>query len=316
MAQPRDLDIGWAVETVLRSQAFFADRNLGRRVAGPVEFVIGAARALEVFDPPPSTLLLADWAARLGQDLFRPPNVGGGQMPAALRGRRSVASGLTRPEDFLLAPEAQRKLAPPGPAEADDLLAFASRMAVDAQTTAGRMKAVLGGGDGGPSYPGSDLAQQLKLIARLIKAGAGTRVFYTRQGGYDTHASQFGTHFQLLNALATGLKAFLDDLTAAKLAGRVVVMMFSEFGRTVRENGSGGTDHGTAAPVLLAGPALKGGLVGTTPSLLDLDPKHGDLKVSLDFRQVYAAVLEDWLRVPSGQALGGKFTRLELFRKS
>jgi uncharacterized protein (DUF1501 family) len=188
-------------------------------------------------------------------------------------------------------------------------------MTVDAQATAERMKEVLGARESGPAYPGSELAQQLKLAARLIKAGAGTRIFYTRQPGYDTHASQFGAHFQLLNALATGLKAFLDDLTAAKLAGRIVVLCFSEFGRTVRENGSAGTDHGTAAPVLLAGPALKGGLVGTTPSLVDLDPKHGDLKVGLDFRRVYAAVLEDWLRLPSGQALGGKFERLDLFRK-
>jgi uncharacterized protein (DUF1800 family) len=72
-----DLDVGWAVETVLRSRAFFAQRNLGRRVLGPVEYVVGAARALELFDPPPSTLVLAEWAARLGQDLFYPPNVGG-----------------------------------------------------------------------------------------------------------------------------------------------------------------------------------------------------------------------------------------------
>src|SRR5262249_44998174 len=72
-----DLDVGWAVATVLRSRAFFAGANLGRRVVGPVEFVAGAVRALEMFDPPPSTVLLADWAARLGQDLFRPPNVGG-----------------------------------------------------------------------------------------------------------------------------------------------------------------------------------------------------------------------------------------------
>jgi uncharacterized protein (DUF1501 family) len=240
----------------------------------------------------------------------------GGQLPASLRGRRSIASGLTRPEDFLLAPEARRNLAAARPTEAEDLLGFVTRMTVDAQATAGRMKAVLDAGDRGPSYPGSGLAQQLKLIARLIKAGAGTRVFYTRQGGYDTHASQFGTHFQLLNTLAGGLKAFLDDVTASKLAGRVVVLIFSEFGRTVRENGSAGTDHGTAAPVLLAGPALKGGLVGTTPSLIDLDPRHGDLKVGLDFRRVYAAVLEDWLRLPSAQALGGKFERLDLFRKS
>src|SRR5262249_35429907 len=73
----RNLDMGWAVETVLRSQAFFAEANLGTRILGPVEFVVGSARALELFDAPPSTLLLAEWAARLGQELFYPPNVGG-----------------------------------------------------------------------------------------------------------------------------------------------------------------------------------------------------------------------------------------------
>jgi uncharacterized protein (DUF1501 family) len=241
--------------------------------------------------------------------------VGGGQMPPALRGRRSITSALTRPEDFLLAPEARQKRTAAARAEAEDLVGFVSRMAVDAQATAERMKEVLDARDNGPPYPGTALAEQLKLIARLIKAGAGTRVFYTRQPGYDTHASQGGAHFGLLSALSTALKAFLDDLAAAKLAERVVVLCFSEFGRTVRENDSAGTDHGTAGPVFLAGPLLKGGLVGTTPSLLDLDPKHGDLKVSLDFRRVYAAVLEDWLALPSGQALGGKFERLALFRK-
>src|SRR5207244_1872660 len=72
-----DLDVGWAVETVLRSRAFFADGNLGNRVLGPVEFLVGTARALERFDPPPSSLVLGEWSARLGQDLFNPPNVGG-----------------------------------------------------------------------------------------------------------------------------------------------------------------------------------------------------------------------------------------------
>src|SRR5262249_55257493 len=72
-----ELDIGWGVETILRSRAFFAEANLGRRILGPVEFIVGSARALEMFDPAPSTLAIADWCARLGQDLFQPPNVGG-----------------------------------------------------------------------------------------------------------------------------------------------------------------------------------------------------------------------------------------------
>jgi uncharacterized protein (DUF1501 family) len=239
--------------------------------------------------------------------------VGGGQLPPALRSRRSVASALTRPEDFVLSPEAKAKLA--GDREGqDDLAAFVHRMAVEGQATAERMKSVLTDRDDGPAYPASELAQQLKLCARLIRADAGTRVFYTRQGGYDTHAAQFGTHFQLLSALSGGLKAFLDDLKAAKLAERATVLVFSEFGRTVKENGSAGTDHGTASPVFLAGPAVKGGLVGTTPSLMDLDPKHGDLKVGLDFRRVYAGVLRDWLGLAAEPVVGKGMEPLPLFR--
>src|SRR5688572_21380069 len=98
-----------------------------------------------------------------------------------------------------------------------------------------------------------------------------------------------------VSALSAGLKTFLNDLTRGKLAERMAVLVFSDFGRTVKENGSAGTDHGTAGPVLLAGAKVKPGLVGTTPNLLDLDPKHGDLRVGIDFRQVYATVLEDWL---------------------
>jgi uncharacterized protein (DUF1501 family) len=239
--------------------------------------------------------------------------VGGGELPTALRGRRSVASALTRPEDFVLAPEARSK-PPAAPESNDDLAAFVYRMAVDAHATAARMKEVVAGKKEGPPYPSSELAQQLRLAARLIKADAGPRVYYARQGGYDTHAAQYGTHYQLLGALSAALMSFLDDLAAAKLAERVAVMCFSEFGRTVKENGSAGTDHGTAGPVFLAGPSVKGGLVGRVPSLTDLDPKHGDLKVQADFRSVYATVLHDWLGLPAGAVVGKGFARLGLFR--
>jgi uncharacterized protein (DUF1501 family) len=111
-----------------------------------------------------------------------------------------------------------------------------------------------------------------------------------------------------------GLKAFFDDLAAAKLAERVAVLAFSEFGRTIRENGSAGTDHGTAGPIFLAGPCVQAGIVGTMPRLLDPDPKHGDLRVQFDSRRVYAAVLSDWLNVPAQAALGAEIEPLPLFR--
>jgi uncharacterized protein (DUF1501 family) len=130
------------------------------------------------------------------------------------------------------------------------------------------------------------------------------------QGGYDTHAAQLPRHFELLAELSGALAAFLDDLAAAGLADRVLVLGFSEFGRRVAENGSAGTDHGTAAPVLLAGSGVQAGLVGTYPSLTDLE--DGDLKSNIDFRRIYATLLEDWLGLPAAQALGGPFERLPL----
>jgi uncharacterized protein (DUF1501 family) len=119
------------------------------------------------------------------------------------------------------------------------------------------------------------------------------------------------THAKLLAELSGAVKAFLDDLAAAGLAERIVVLCFSEFGRRVRGNGSAGTDHGTAGPVFRAGPGVRAGLVGATPSLLDL--QDGDLKMSLDFRRVYATAPEDWLGLPARAALAGDFERLPLF---
>jgi uncharacterized protein (DUF1501 family) len=255
--------------------------------------------------------------------------VGSGPPPVAIRGRRAIASAIERIEDFSLAAGADpRKALAPSPdplprrggegrvrgeGPADDLAAFVRRSMLDAYATADRLHQVAGGADDA-RYPQSGLAARLRLIARLLKVGLDTRVFYTLQPGYDTHSAQLFAHSNLLFELAGALKAFLDDLAAAKLADRVVVLLFSEFGRTVRENGSGGTDHGTAGPVFLAGPGVQGGLVGATPSLLDLDPKDGDLRRSLDFRQVYATVLEAWLGLPAKEALGGTFERLPLFR--
>jgi uncharacterized protein (DUF1501 family) len=231
-----------------------------------------------------------------------------------------VASGLSRLEDFILAPEVDTKTLTSLPGGKNDLTDFVRRSALDAYATSDRMAKIARAKDSEARYPATDLGGHLRLIARLMKGGIASRVYYTRQAGYDTHAGQLVTHERLLGELAGAVKAFLDDLTSAKLADRVVVLMFSEFGRTVQENGysasglTAGTDHGTAGPVLLAGPQVKGGLVGATPSLLDLDDKNGDLKMSIDFRQVYAAVLENWLELPSKTALGGSYEPLALFR--
>ena len=237
--------------------------------------------------------------------------VGSGPPPVALRGRRAVASVIERVEDFMLAAGAdpRKGLGKEGPE--DELAAFVRRSMLDAYATADRLASAKGK-DSGPRYPPGGLASRLRLIARLLKSGVGARVFYTLQGSYDTHGVQLPIHSRLLIEFSTALKAVVDDLAAAKLADRVAVLAFSEFGRRAQENASGGTDHGTAGPVFLAGPAVRGGLVGKTPSLTDLE--DGDLKAGIDFRRVYATVLEDWLGLPAREAVGGAFERLPLFR--
>jgi uncharacterized protein (DUF1501 family) len=230
--------------------------------------------------------------------------------PAALRGRRCLSSALAHLDDLTLHGEVEPKRALGGPA-GEDLRAFVRRSMLDAYTTADRLKEAAAVQDSA-AYPGTALAERLRLIARLLKAGFGTRVYYAIQRTYDTHGVQLPEHARLLGELGSAVRAFLDDLKAAGLAERVAVLAFSEFGRRVAENGSAGTDHGTAGPVFLAGPRVRPGLAGATPSLLDLE--DGDLKVGLDFRRVYASVLEDWLGLPSRPALGGAFERLPLFR--
>jgi uncharacterized protein (DUF1501 family) len=233
--------------------------------------------------------------------------------PRALCGNRSVTSALAHLDDLALDGEVDPKQALAKTGTADGLQDFVRRALLDGYATADRLKQASHVKDTA-SYPDSGLGQSLRLVARLLKAGFGTRVFYAIQASYDTHYAQLTIHGRLLAELGGAVKAFLDDLTASRLADRVAVLLFSEFGRTVKENGSAGTDHGTAAPVFLAGAPIKAGLVGPAPNLLDLDPRHGDLRIGVDFRQVYATALEDWLGLPAKNALGGSFERLPLFK--
>ena len=141
------------------------------------------------------------------------------------------------------------------------------------------------------------LANSLRLIAQLIKAGLSTSIYYTQLDGFDTHSGQLQRHTFLLRELDSSLGAFLDDLDKTGESERVLVLVFSEFGRRLGENGSGGTDHGTAAPVFLLGRPVIPGLHGPYPDLAHLDDE-GDPRHAIDFRTVYAAVLDQWLGVP------------------
>ena len=231
--------------------------------------------------------------------------------PAAVRARRAVSATLARLDDLALAGDLEptRALLPAGPG--DDVKSFVRRSLLNAYTTADRLKAAQAKEDSA-SYPATGLGTDLRLVAGLVKGGFATRVYYAEQDGYDTHTGQSATHGRLLAELGGAVRAFFDDLRAAGLAERVAVLCFSEFGRRAAENGSYGTDHGTAGPVFLVGGRVKGGLVGATPSLGDLE--EGDLKMGIDFRRVYATVLDDWLGLSGKAILGRDHDRLQLFR--
>jgi uncharacterized protein (DUF1501 family) len=193
------------------------------------------------------------------------------------------------------------------------LLQFVQRSQVLTYASSARLEGVLKGRAAATGYPEFfGLGRRLRLVAQLIKAGLGTSIYYTQMGGFDTHSNQAGTHAGLLRELGDSLKAFLDDLSKSGDAKRVLVLVFSEFGRRLAENASAGTDHGTAAPVLLLGPAVKAGLHGAYPDLTDL--ADGDPKFAVDFRRVYATVLGGWLGCPAEKVLGQKFTPLGILR--
>lgn len=156
----------------------------------------------------------------------------------------------------------------------------------------------------------SNQVNQLDTVAGLIRGGLATRIYYVSTSGFDTHAGQTGKHEQLLGGVAGALARFQEQLETDGTADRVTTMVFSEFGRRVHENGSGGTDHGTAAPMFLMGSAVRGGVHGKAPDLGDLD--HGDLKYSTDFRQIYTTVLEDWLHADPMKVLDQRFDKLPL----
>jgi uncharacterized protein (DUF1501 family) len=192
-----------------------------------------------------------------------------------------------------------------------DQVDFLTKTVLNAQVSSDVIQKITGGPRRTASYPDNRLANDLRLVADLIAGGLPTRIYYVNQGGYDTHANQKNAHDRQLGEMASSVRAFLADIKAQGNGSRVLLMTFSEFGRRVKENGSAGTDHGTAGPMFLAGAGIKPGLHGTAPSLTDLD--SGDLKFTTDFRSVYAAILERWMKVDSVPVLGRKFDPVDFF---
>jgi uncharacterized protein (DUF1501 family) len=191
-------------------------------------------------------------------------------------------------------------------------LDFLHRTAMDAQISSQDILRITSGHSSPGVYPPGEFGNGLKTIAAMIAGGLPTRVYYVALTGFDTHAAQLQRHDQLMKQLADGLSAFWNDLKQQKNDDRVMLMTFSEFGRRVQQNASNGTDHGAAAPMFVMGNRIQQGVVTKHPSLTDLD--QGDLKYHVDFRSVYASVLQNWLETPSKPILGDQFPLLPIVK--
>ncbi len=159
----------------------------------------------------------------------------------------------------------------------------------------------------------NQLAAALQLAAELIVTGTGVKLLHVTLGGFDTHYTELNRHDDLMGYLDSAVSAFYKDLAAHGKADKVLIAAWSEFGRRPKENASGGTDHGAAAPLLLIGDPVKGGLHGAEPSLTNLD-STGNLKFAVDFRSVYQEILGGHLGADSKEILGGSFDRVEFLK--
>ena len=158
-------------------------------------------------------------------------------------------------------------------------------------------------------YPDTTIAKKLKGIAQVHMANFGTRIFYADHGSFDSHSNQTGMHDKLWRDVSEGVECFFDDLGEHDVSDNVVVLMFTEFGRRTRDNGSG-TDHGAGGVAFILGDPVKGGQYSEYPSLEAEDLEQGDVVPNHDFRGVYSALLEDWLGVDAKPIVGGTFEKL------
>lgn len=242
------------------------------------------------------------------------------EAPLALTGDKFLPVAFSNPNEltwrggrFPVMNEAFEKLNTPADpnAKAENELSYLQRTAMDARLSAAEIQKAARG-QPKVDYPRSRLADQLKTVARMIQAKLPTRVYYVSQGGFDTHSGQDNRHRRLLEELAGAVKAFVEDLKDQGNLDRVLTMTFSEFGRRVVENASGGTDHGEAAPMFLFGGPTVAGLHGAYPDLGKLH--RGDLAYTTDFRCVYTDVLANWLEADPAKILGAKFKPLEVIK--
>jgi uncharacterized protein (DUF1501 family) len=214
----------------------------------------------------------------------------------------TVPAGLAKPQSGEPPLQARAALAYADLIECDAMIRNLPTPSASPSATGSAQATATGG-------PQGALEAQLDLVARCVEAGVATRAFSVSLGGFDLHADEKDAQQRLLGQLDAAITAFVGRMAKTDNGRKVVVAIYSEFGRRVRANASDGTDHGTASDMFLLGTPVKGGFYGIQPSLTDLD--SGDLKVSTDFRDIYATLIADVLGTDPGKVLGGWGGRLQ-----
>ena len=240
--------------------------------------------------------------------------VGGGLAPIAIKGVEHPAVSFTSPTSFAYTGDRSEKgfalfnkLNQPGSDKIGGDLQFVTQTATLANASSEKIRTLAGAYKPKVEYPKSGIANSFRTIAGLINGGLSTRLFYLSQGGFDTHSNQKPGFDNLMTQINGGVSAFYKDLAQHGNADRVLTFTFSEFGRRVKENKSKGTDHGAAQPMFLIGSGVKAGVHGKQPPFDEETTKKDNFPMQLDFRHVYAAILEKWLKTPSEAILRGKF---------
>ncbi len=230
----------------------------------------------------------------------------GQELPLSLVGNGSAIPSISNPSQYRLA-EGSASLMETS-AKSESTLDFIQETAVNAYQSSLDLQKALKSYQSSVTYPQGPLAAGFKLVAQMIASDLGTRIYYLSFGSFDTHRNQDNQHANLLRGMGEALGAFAQDMKQMGMWDNTLVMTFSEFGRRVAENGSRGTDHGTAAPMFVAGGKVRPGIYGGIPDLGNLD--IGDLKFQIDFRSVYATILRNWLQSDPRQVLGQEFPTL------
>jgi len=243
----------------------------------------------------------------------------GGRLSLMLQSDKgNMGITLADPDVFFALGKNQLDEAVPEGTPYGDEYMFIRAIKEQSDTYSSRVKTAFDAGRNLTTYSSANLAQQLRLVARLISGGLKSKIFMVYLGGFDTHVNQAGGHASLLKTLSDSVDQFTTDMLNQGIANKIVGMTMSEFGRRTHENGSSGTDHGTASVQFLFGEPVSSGVLGADPNF-DLTDNSGDLVYTFDYRQIYSEILEHWFNVPKDdvtQVLGGRFVPLPLVRSS